>query len=158
MNEEYNDYENSERRCGMKEFIEKLISRLEEYKYSHLVEHNSEQCKHCEEKTYNECEGADCSLCIWDKAKEIVEQFAGEWEDGWIPCEMMLPDKYCHCLVTRRNDYEDGSFDSDVREDIWIELEGVWGWQSKFEGLIDNIVAWQPLPQPYQPKGENTNE
>lgn len=50
--------------------------------------------------------------------------------------------------MTRRNDYEDG-FDTDVREDCFLELEGVWGWQSKFEGLIDNIIAWMPLPQPY---------
>lgn len=69
---------------------------------------------------------------------------------GWIACEDRLPGKYCHCLVTRRNDYEDG-FDTDVKEDVWIELEGVWDWQSKHEGLIDNIIAWQPLPEPYRP-------
>lgn len=74
--------------------------------------------------------------------------------NGWIPCSERTPDGYCRCLVTRRNDYEDGSFDSDVREDVYIELEGVWGWQSKFEGLIDNIIAWQPLPPKYEPKGE----
>lgn len=74
--------------------------------------------------------------------------------NGWIPCSERLPDKYCHCLVTRRNDYKDGSFDSDVREDVYIELEGVWDWQSKFEGLIDNIIAWQPLPAPYKPTAQ----
>ena len=33
----------------MKEFIEKLIGRLEEYKYSHLVEHDKERLEHCTE-------------------------------------------------------------------------------------------------------------
>lgn len=82
-------------------------------------------------------------------------QYDKGYEDGmnaskWIPCSERLPDRYCHCLVTRRNDYYDGSFDSDVREDVYIELEGLWDWQSKFEGLIDNIIAWQPLPEPYR--------
>ena len=70
----------------------------------------------------------------------------------WIPCSERLPEKYMHCLVTRRNDYKDGSFDSDVREDCYIELEGVWDWHSKFEGLIDNIIAWMPMPEPYTGK------
>lgn len=72
-------------------------------------------------------------------------------KQGWISCEEVLPGKYCHCLVTRRNEYEDG-YDTDVREDVYLEIEGVWDWQSKFEGLHDEIVAWQPLPEPY--KGE----
>lgn len=98
------------------------------------------------------------------RAKELLKEAANTIEalsaklqaanmengGGWITCEDRLPNKYCHCLVTRRNDYEDG-FDTDIREDVWIELEGVWDWQSKHEGLIDNIIAWQPLPEPYRP-------
>lgn len=72
-------------------------------------------------------------------------------KEDWIPCEEALPGKYCHCLVTRRNEYENG-YDTDVREDVYLEIEGVWDWQSKFEGLHDEIIAWQPLPEPY--KGE----
>lgn len=67
----------------------------------------------------------------------------------WIPCSERLPDGYLHCLVTRRNVYDDG-FDSDVREDTYIEIEGIWCWQSKYEGLADDIVAWTPLPEPYK--------
>lgn len=69
----------------------------------------------------------------------------------WIPCSERLPERYCHCLVTRRNEYEDG-FDTDVREDVYLELEGVWDWHSKFEGLHDEIIAWMPLPEPYEGK------
>lgn len=69
--------------------------------------------------------------------------------DGWIPCSERLPEKYTHCLVTRKNEYEDG-FDSDVREDVWIEVEGEWDWLSKIEGLTCEIIAWMPLPEPYK--------
>lgn len=63
----------------MKEFVEKLISRLEEYKYSHLVERNSLLTKHCEEKE-SFCAGSDCTLCVWDKSISIVNQLAEEYE------------------------------------------------------------------------------
>lgn len=82
----------------------------------------------------------------WEEYKSLEEQpKVGEW----IPCSERLPDRYCHCLVTRMNKYNDG-FDIDVREDIFIELEGIWWWQSMFEGLTGNIVAWMPLPEPYK--------
>lgn len=81
--------------------------------------------------------------------KEVFEKLV----QRWIPCSERLPEKYCHCLVTRKNIYDDG-FDVDVREDVFIELEGVWDWQSIHEGLLDDIVAWMPLPEPYQEEGE----
>lgn len=99
------------------------------------------------------------SLEAYQQAKLMIqislEEYKGKQSDvhygnGWIACEDRLPNGYCHCLVTRRNDYEYG-YDTDVREDVWIELEGVWDWQSKHEGLIDNIIAWQSLPEPYRP-------
>ena len=133
------------------EAFEKSIERLREQQEQYLEDY----------KKYADGEDYRISL-IYERAIKIVNQVEAEYapdinvgnNDGWIPCSERLPDRYCHCLVTRRNDYEDGGFDSDVREDVYIELEGVWDWQSKFEGLIDNIIAWQPLPAPYQPKGD----
>lgn len=93
---------------------------------------------------------------------ESLQEFADKLREGvlnliksqpkvgeWIPVSERLPDRYCHCLVTRRNEYEDG-YDTDVREDVFIELEGIWDWQSIFEGAMDVIVAWMPLPEPYK--------
>ena len=50
---------------------EAVAAELEEYKYSHLVERDSERCEHCKEEEKN-CDGNDCFLCVWDKAIEIV--------------------------------------------------------------------------------------
>ena len=50
---------------------EKVVAELEEYKYSHLVEHDSERYEHCKEEEIN-CDGRDCFLCVWDKAISIV--------------------------------------------------------------------------------------
>ena len=82
---------------------------------------------------------------------DILKEVEAEYGNGWIPVEKALPKEYCHCLVTRKKEYSDGSFDYFVRDDVWIELEGCWGWQSEFEGWIENIIAWKPLPSPYTP-------
>lgn len=121
--------------------IKKIKTKLEEYKNQQ------------EKNELLSDVGIHIVTKVIDEAIKIVDKVAAEEgnNDGWIPVSERLPDRYCHCLVTRRNDYEDGSFDSDVREDVYIELEGVWDWQSKFEGLIDDIIAWQPLPQQYMP-------
>lgn len=104
----------------------------------------------------NVCKGTgsneDFNSFIKNAYEYIYEKNVGN-KDGWIPCSEKLPTRYCHCLVTRRNEYEDG-FDTGVREDTYVEIEGIWDWQSKHEGLIDEIIAWQPLPAPYKEKGE----
>ena len=63
--------------------INQIISRLEEYKNSHLAEHDSEMMEHCKEQE-GHCEGANCLLCIWDKAMKIVQEVAKEYGNGWM--------------------------------------------------------------------------
>lgn len=67
----------------------------------------------------------------------------------WISCTERLPSEYCRCLVTVLKE-QNGEFETDVREDTYVELEGVWDWHSIHEGITDNIIAWQPLPSPYE--------
>ena len=64
----------------MREFIEKLIERLEEYKDSHLIEHDSEECLHCEENEDDWCDCRNCNICVWDKARAIVKELAEEYK------------------------------------------------------------------------------
>lgn len=70
----------------MKEFIEKLINGLEEYKYSHLLEHNSEECLHCQENEDDwNCFNRNCLVCVCDSTISIVNALAGEYKgnDYW---------------------------------------------------------------------------
>ena len=57
--------------------VNAVVAELEEYKYSHLVERDSERCEHCKEEEKN-CDGNDCFLCVWDKAIEIVRKGGAE--------------------------------------------------------------------------------
>lgn len=134
----------------MKEFIEKLIERLEEYKYSHLVEHDKERLEHCTENERAEhCEGIDCFWCVWDKSIEIVNQLAEEYNNGWIPVDMEVPPNDNYVLVSFDNfslpdiaryeeDNEGGAFYPGDEEKSYASF-----------GLFVN--AWMPLPEPYRP-------
>ena len=60
--------------------FEKILEKLEDYQYSHLVEHDSERIEHCKEQE-GRCEGSDCFLCILDRAIEIVQEVAKEYDE-----------------------------------------------------------------------------
>ena len=173
----------------MKKVLEKIIEKLEEYEYENLVEHDSEQSQHC--KDAGDCEMRDCTLCIFDKAIEIVKQEAEqynnaiidgkycfqscactekcdkcsrlcngyidwyenidnwteEYNNGWILCSEQLPD-YGESVLVSFNQARQPLIATFYENDTWKMLQGV-------NGLIDitnEVIAWQPLPQPYQQK------
>lgn len=69
-------------------------------------------------------------------AKQIVKEVAEVYNGGWIPCSEMLPSGLDFVLYT----HKDGEVDI-----CSIEY---------FYDYLDRFTAWQPLPEPYQPKGE----
>lgn len=137
----------------MKEFVEKLIKRLEELKEDSINENcpvvpNSEDC---------EMEHS-CASCFLNASIKIVKQLVEGYnppksrglENGWIPCSERLPETDKYILLSFENfsipavgryeeDEEGGAFfigDDD-------------GSCSSY-GLFVN--AWQPLPKPYKPE------
>ena len=139
--------------CDMKKSIEKIIEKLEEYRDENLVEHDSEMANHCKQ----DCNDInDCTLCVWDKAIEIVKQEAEKFvpdtnvgNNGWIQCSEKLPELRQDVLVT-------------VKYTGFMGMHGYWIQTGHMEAENDwwgncaggEVIAWQPLPEPYQPKGE----
>ena len=137
----------------MQEVFEKIIEKLEEYEYENLVEHDSEMANHCKQ----DCNDInDCTLCVWDKAIEIVKQEAEKFvpdtnvgNNGWIPCSEKLPELRQDILVT-------------VKYTGFMGMHGYWIQTGHMEAENDwwgncaggEVIAWQPLPKPYQTKGE----
>lgn len=77
-----------------------------------------------------------------------------EIPNNWIPCSERQPDKGDDYLVTL---WDDGR--------TWVEI-ALWNetfggrWQAVLYNDVDysdisNVIAWMPLPEPYQERGEH---
>ena len=85
---------------------------------------------------------------------DIVNQLAEEYRQdldknsqGWIPCSERLPEgKESHkVLVTDEDGIMAVCYFLEVTKIFKVCWDG-----EEFQG----VIAWQPLPSPYQPKGE----
>ncbi len=129
----------------MKEFIDKLIGRLEEREAE--LKNITAECKPTKEirdKNYG-------YYTAMNHAKEIVNQLAEEYNNGWIPCSSgKLPKDKERVFITHQIEgYPPKRFEANYSKDIgWYDEETA----ELFETC--EVIAWQPLPEPYQPKGE----
>ena len=88
------------------------------------------------------CSGNEESgFILLNKARQIVEQAAEGYNNGWISCSVRLPESKKGVLVN----YKNGDFAVD-----FMHEDGKWFWEDEEEGLV--VIAWQPLPQTYKPK------
>lgn len=126
----------------MKEVFEKIIERLEEE-----VKYQNEEAEleppFCE-LTFDKVrlKMAEC----YEHAIEIVNQVAEGCNDGWIPCSERLP--------TEREDVFVTSEHGGCAVAWYHNICNVWRNSSTDMMIEADILAWQPLPAPYKPKGE----
>ena len=124
----------------MKEFIDKLISRLEEIKSDNFAS-----------AVLNEPYSMGICHTI-EKSIKIVNQLAEEYNNGWIPCEMELPKVSNSYLVTKMCENEDNPIYETAHEIFWTN-DGKWDCE-RDEYCEWKVIAWQNKFAPYQPKGE----
>lgn len=100
-------------------------------------------------------DGGECLISISD-AIEIVNQVAEEYNDGWIPCSERLPeceeyaetDALLFQLAT--GTIEVGYFG---KKNPWRDC--YFRHYRSVSGIdADDVLAWQPLPELYKPKGD----
>lgn len=121
----------------MKEFIEKLITRI-------MLE--SASCKVY--KLINPNKEDIAEFNAYKKCIEIINELAEEYintSSGWIPCSEELPEEDKIVLLCTK--------DKLVRQGVrHISYEhnryDLYGVTSTF--WDEDIVAWQPLPKPYK--------
>ena len=117
----------------MNKAFEKILERLEE-----------------DARFYNSASDVDqnirSGLII---AKEAVQEVAKEYNGGWIMCSEKLPELRKDVLVT-------------VKYTGFMGMHGYWIKTGHMEAENDwwgdcaggEVIAWQPLPEPYRSKGE----
>lgn len=82
--------------------------------------------------------------------KDIIERTEVEYNNGWIPCSDIdrLPDDGTPVLVQDFEGYYEVCY-CETKHGAKGFTSGDW-WHS-----ANNYIAWNKLPDPYQPKGEN---
>ena len=69
---------------------------------------------------------------------------AEEYNNGWIPCDKEVPEVNLRVLLSLKNG------------DVWLGSYD--GYKYDLIGLgyvtMNSVLAWQPLPHKYEPKGE----
>ena len=153
----------------MKKVFEKIIEKLEEQKVKGIYDSSSiigeknvwgkaiEIVKQEAEK-YEECY-KDCGDCeAYNKEKhhcpkfcKVIKETVKEIEEnhnGWIPISDRLPDDFMSFeYLTIRKGHTLATIT------YYCVVNHKWYLSRNSSKEID-VIAWQPLPQPYQPKGE----
>lgn len=130
----------------MQEVFEKIIEELEEEKMSYFltIANTGDEKLDC---AYEHTGDA------LDKAIEIVNQVESEYGGGWIPCSERLPEIDGNVsdtvLVCCSNGFQYMAFWCDDLQWRFCQCG-----TAKKPVLWTEIIAWQPLPKPFQPKGE----
>lgn len=114
----------------MQEVFEKIIEELE---------------------TYSDADEAEqygmIPVIELNRAIEIVKQEAEQYNNGWISCREHKPEEAGTYNVTA---YDGRKLRSTHAK--WQPRLKSWNLTGTM--AYWKVIAWQPLPQPYQPKGE----
>ena len=110
----------------MNKAFEKILERLEKERRI-LLENNIQQA------------------IALNFAKGIVQEVAEEYNVGWIACSDRLPEDDSICIVTV--EYPNNETVVDYG---WFDRKSVCWFVGTQEFRTSNILAWQPLPEPFK--------
>ena len=110
----------------MNEAFEKILERLDKERRI-LLENNIQQA------------------IALNFAKGIVREVAAEYKGGWIACSERLPEDDSICIVTV--EYPNNETVVDYG---WFDRKSVCWFVGTQEFRTSNILAWQPLPEPFK--------
>lgn len=94
---------------------------------------------------------------IYGEVMREIGRLEEEYKGGWIPCSERLPEEDGEDVLVWFEYFRYGEYNGLYqRMGISYTFKGDWSGfvngQSGWSQL--KILAWQPLPEPYQPKGE----
>lgn len=136
----------------MKEFVEKLISRLQKATY------DMEICEEQFDMNSPYFMDVDYKMVKFDDAKTIINELAEEYSEntpqksagGWIPVTERLPEYdeeseyYEAVIVTLDSGRVTNAYYRNLDDEWWVNAGGV----SRYE-KTEHVIAWQSFPKAY---------
>lgn len=136
----------------MKEFVDKLISRLEEI-YNRNNKLKKEAYEEQEWERFDFFTHRNEGIYI---AMAIINKLAEEYNNDWISCSERLPQEsepvgtLCEVVnVMLKNGIVTSGWCNRYLEK-WYVLDHYHDYPLPYE--YKDVIAWQPLPQPYKPQ------
>ena len=147
----------------MKEVFEKIVEQLEEPQFNIGCGACpiKEKCDEVQEAIDDEMTDL-CAETMRVIAKEIVQDVAEEYNNGWIACSDRLPvakekrfgnkQKRTDVLVTLRNGVVKEMTYEFATKKFWEagDENPIEHWKEDYNGNDIEVIAWQSLPEPYE--------
>lgn len=86
--------------------------------------------------------------------KEIIEQAVAEYNNSWIPVEKRLPEEPNTGMMDMDALPEYIVMIAGAEQPTVLRYAGDGEWYDIVTKDFYKVIAWQPLPESYQPKGE----
>ena len=107
---------------------------------------------------HERCDGCGLTNCksrnkIWFGVVDDYQE-SNAWSNGWIPCNVRLPDEAFGCLVTVMDCEPSTQTDFENILPYFVGYDGETWNDADGEEIPFEVIAWQKLPHPYQPNGE----
>ena len=108
-------------------------------------------------RTQHMCKDMD-GECMTEDRETYIQRFEAlrmaiealqEKERKWIPVSERLPEDGCGVLVTVNGKHDNITFVNALEIAEYRNTEG-WIIEGYLDWLNPNIIAWQPLPEPYK--------
>lgn len=128
----------------MNKAFNKILERLEELKEYDLC--NGMLCSNCEEKYGGDGCGVRQQDLAIDECKAIIQEVAEEYKGGWIACSERLPEESGEYLVTSKIYFVPDHVD-EIDNYVGVKISH---YSIRYGWLDDEVMAWQPLPEPYK--------
>lgn len=95
---------------------------------------------------FKQLQGCDslANMFISDVIK-VIKSIEKEYNNGWIPCSERLPETFEPIAKAYLTTNEDGMIGVSYYHH---------GWSNGYESVFD-VIAWQPLPEPYEEETED---
>lgn len=132
--------------------MERLTERFENGQVG--VAGCGKSCKH----DHRFCENAREDCPTFEDIYKKLATYEDAEEQGlplrWIPCSERLPDEAFGCLVTVMDCEPSTQTEFENILPYFVGYDGETWNDADGEEIPFEVIAWQKLPQPYQPKGE----